>query len=552
MTILAPLIAQALGRSPYDEEVFEPPSQPGPTSSSAQQYEQQYDQRGRPVNPQTRRINRDVIRSHNEVMLAIGVVEPEASWQEAQAKAESIRRHRVAEDTFAKNLVVVHEVLESTALWGVNGMRQRILIYKQYAQSPIHQLFAAHKGHQLMSWRSYLLDGLPAMVVGKLLGKLLGYMDHMNIWWPDDVTWQDYLVSYIQIHLELYSLLQRLGLEDSGTIHTFLPNWKFFIPGTSLSPVQFSPLPSSFTPGEIVRWVGALALGVAPLAVMFEYGRLSKSFMAMLQYTFNGLVPAPVNRQKERRSPLRDITPPTPGAPAATTTTAAGQPLFDEQQPRSAGDMDRIHDDATVRAGDGQPGPSDAFPVGTVRRQSTVSGREDEFASDEEENELVRAAIISIEVGPAESASNADVLGEIRPHKEGKTPHEPIYRESSFTLLPSFLAANLLTNVTGRLLTAPLEGYVLWSVAKSYMAPRGLPLELLHGPSLLGHLLPSMKWLNISFIEMIYFSLEGWSSLALTTILMGSKVSEEEWEEREKREKLVNNPAPSSSQEAST
>jgi hypothetical protein len=87
---------------------------------------QQYDERGRPINPETKRINRDVVRSHNEVMMVIGVAEPENGIVEAQA--EAARRHHQYEDRMGRRLLLVGGVLETAAIWGVNGMRQRILV----------------------------------------------------------------------------------------------------------------------------------------------------------------------------------------------------------------------------------------------------------------------------------------------------------------------------------------------------------------------------------------------------------------------------------------
>lgn len=85
-----------------------------------------YDERGRPINPETKRINRDVIRSHNEVMMVIGVAEPENGIAEAQA--EAALKHREYEDRIGRRLLLAGGVLETAAIWGVNGMRQRILV----------------------------------------------------------------------------------------------------------------------------------------------------------------------------------------------------------------------------------------------------------------------------------------------------------------------------------------------------------------------------------------------------------------------------------------
>lgn len=108
------------GRSPYDDVV------PGEGPEDPRAPRQQYDERGRPINPETKRINRDVIRSHNEVMMVIGVAEPENSTVDAQADAA--REQQRYEDRVGRMLLLYGGVLNTAAIWGVNGMRQRILV----------------------------------------------------------------------------------------------------------------------------------------------------------------------------------------------------------------------------------------------------------------------------------------------------------------------------------------------------------------------------------------------------------------------------------------
>ena len=63
-------------------------------------------------------------------MLAIGVVEPETSWQETLAKQDSVKRHHRAENSLAKSLLFVNGIIEKSVVWGVDGMRQRIMASK--------------------------------------------------------------------------------------------------------------------------------------------------------------------------------------------------------------------------------------------------------------------------------------------------------------------------------------------------------------------------------------------------------------------------------------
>jgi hypothetical protein len=108
------------GRSPY-ADVVEGEGEPIRGAPS-----QQYDDRGRPTCPQTRQFNKDIIRSHNEVMQVIGVAEPDDGVQEGPA--ETAIKHMQYEDRIGNILCHTGRVLEMTALWGINGTRLRILV----------------------------------------------------------------------------------------------------------------------------------------------------------------------------------------------------------------------------------------------------------------------------------------------------------------------------------------------------------------------------------------------------------------------------------------
>lgn len=99
------------------------------TFNQCQQHQQQYDNRGRPINPETKRINRDIIRSHNEVMLVIGVAEQETA--NLGPNAEVGKRHQLYEDDMGIRLgASAHRCVEAIGLLGLHGLRQRILVSK--------------------------------------------------------------------------------------------------------------------------------------------------------------------------------------------------------------------------------------------------------------------------------------------------------------------------------------------------------------------------------------------------------------------------------------
>jgi len=100
---------------------------PGEGEEDPRQPTQQYDYRGRPINPETRRMNRDIVRSHNEVMQVIGVAEPENPF--SAPEAESQRRHGDYEEDVGLALVrPAIRCVESSGVFGLDGLRQRILV----------------------------------------------------------------------------------------------------------------------------------------------------------------------------------------------------------------------------------------------------------------------------------------------------------------------------------------------------------------------------------------------------------------------------------------
>lgn len=99
----------------------------GNGENDPRQPRQQYDHRGRPVNPDTKRRNRDIIRSHNEVMLVIGVAEPEHPASRPEFKSQ--QRHYEYEEEAGQRLnIAANRCIDVVGLFGIHGLRQRILV----------------------------------------------------------------------------------------------------------------------------------------------------------------------------------------------------------------------------------------------------------------------------------------------------------------------------------------------------------------------------------------------------------------------------------------
>ncbi|EGX94926.1 hypothetical protein CCM_03198 [Cordyceps militaris CM01] len=170
MGMQGPLTAQALGRSPYDDVIQ------GEGPEDHRHPQQQYDQRGRPVNPDTKRINREIVRSHNEVMLVIGVAEPENPNKSPEA--ESQRRHDAHEEEVGRRLDShARRAMEMVGLFGIHGIRQRILVYRDYSKVPYWQFWQQRNE---FSWKRDVIPGAAA-------GLFTNYLDRalFRVWLGD-------------------------------------------------------------------------------------------------------------------------------------------------------------------------------------------------------------------------------------------------------------------------------------------------------------------------------------------------------------------------------
>lgn len=131
--------------------------------------QQQYDHRGRPVNPESKRINRDIIRAHNEVMLVVGVAEPE-NPQPTPSEQASKRQHFTYEEAFGTRLVwATKRCVEAVGVFGLTGTRQRILIYKHYATTPLWDTYRT-------TWADFdplkdMFAGAPTALLSQYIGR---------------------------------------------------------------------------------------------------------------------------------------------------------------------------------------------------------------------------------------------------------------------------------------------------------------------------------------------------------------------------------------------
>ncbi|KAH6987617.1 hypothetical protein BKA56DRAFT_669239 [Ilyonectria sp. MPI-CAGE-AT-0026] len=511
MGMQGPLTAQALGRSPYDDVEWDRENEGAGEST------QQFDHRGRPVNPETKRINRDIVRSHNEVMLVIGVAEQENP--NVGPEAESQRRHEAYEDAIGIKIASsAHRCIEAVGIFGLHGARQRILIYKRYSQIPFWDLYQATRKD--FSFFRDILPGAPASLLSKYAERYV-----ITLWnnRTDRIMARrcvHEIWSYLRVHLELYIALQRLGLISSSQ---WFPGPSYFVPFTEASPIPAPPPLQGFTPHSLLQWVGGLAISATPFLVWVMTQRMVRDWKPKI---WNEIL----SRLPNTGFSGRRVPPPPPPSSWRPTNDSSRRRRSEPHQIREAGD-----DVSPLRAVDGQLPDT---PVEAVRRQSTFSARGDDYASDEEEMEGVSATLISFDVEASESTEAPAGLwsAELRPSvaSDANTVanSQPLYLDTMLTRLSPLMASHIFTDAVTRILMSPYEATALRLIARTFCLRRGLPCDEICNVNLLSGL-NLTTLINFLGIEVLHLTISGEVWGAFTGLSQWFHKTEEEWKQAE-------------------
>ena len=413
------------------------------------------------MNPLTRQMNKDIIRSHNEVMQVIGVAEPENVVSEPQKLTAS---HHAWENDVGLRLLRLGRLVNGCGVWGVMGMQQRILVrparslrlgdlanrgdtvqlYQPYSHIPLLQLWSYERQQRSLS--AMLFAGYPAfatvvaMVYSKtyfpIFSRIYEHPYGRRMYAPMFLRRQLVLLltrcrfeafdRWIVLHLTVFSVLQML---DVLPVSTLLPGLMFFIPCSSTSVIPAPPAPTAFTAVEVLKWVGNLGLNAAPLAGVYSCHHLFHIVRSHVREYFRSRLPTPTQSYTAAIRDARTVresrtlpaasqagpsaTPPQPSAPPAEDTpetqpklNAGGFPTTSQMRPR---DEPRGHPETSqLESLEGTPAPAEGAARGHVRRQSTISTRgladgfmgADSYGSDDEDNsgDMVSTTLISFDV----------------------------------------------------------------------------------------------------------------------------------------------------------
>ncbi|KAI1138834.1 hypothetical protein F5Y05DRAFT_352152 [Hypoxylon sp. FL0543] len=511
---LEPLTSLALGRSPYDDVV------PGEGEADPHEPEKQYDSLGRIVNPRTKQIMKDVIRAHNEVMLVIGVAEPENGGISA-ADLELAKQYQEYESDTGKTLYQLGTSLGILSTWGVLNIRRRILVYKRQADASFFRLIQAeYRTHSLLQ---LCFSGYPCHLIMHVLRLTSRYVKFHS---PKAMPLPLFhgTLEYVRFHLHLFLTMQRLDLIPSSQ---WLPGPMFFIPFSSSSPFAAPPLPESLNPSSLFSWVCKLAANLAPYATFYICGHLWEWACSILKSHIRKRLPRPI------------LTLPTNNRLSLSNGATQRQPV-PESPTLGAADREIRHQnqeaDAPTSLALDQPS-GETIPVGSIRRQSTFSSRGGEdYGTDEEDSEMVNPTLISFDVDTSESTEPPTGVwsAELRPSFAGdprqQSKEAPIYVVNPLTSLPSTLAADILADFLTNILFIPLESHALPIVARALARRRGLPYNVMCNEGFLG----GLSWkgvFNIIQLDVVRLLISG-EAWALTTVLsQWLHVTEEEWKE---------------------
>ncbi|KAL2880916.1 hypothetical protein SGCOL_003566 [Colletotrichum sp. CLE4] len=506
MTRLGPLTAQALGRSPFDDVVD------GEGDDDPHAPTQQYDNRGRPVNPETKRMNRDMVRSHNEVMQVIGVAEPDNT--PTTADVDSVRRYFNYEDAVGTRLLRFGRALEIAGVWGINGMRLRILLYRRYADISFFELFQHERNQRSVS--SALMTGLPTFLGGHVF-KMATYWFYP---YPRKNKFVNTALSYIRVHLQLYVFLQRLDIIPSAR---WFPSLSFFIPGSPSSPIAAPAPPKDFSPSSLVQYAGAWCVNSIPFISYVIWGQIWTEVTGHLWQEFYGRLPNTVHHRKPPPPP------PPPLPPVTIPETPEPVPDVDRQQPEPLSELrgEDILEDIPPEAE-----PSDTPPVQAVRRPSAFSARGDDYGSDDEEDGGVSATLISFDVEATDSTDAPPGLwsAELRPSTGPDSGYGASiqYMDTMLTRLPACLASDIFTVISGYVLVSPYEAVALRLVARSYRERMGLPTFDIHDTNIFsGMTLRGVT--NFLGLEFLHLVIAGELWALITGLAQWFHITEEEW-----------------------
>lgn len=329
--------------------------------------------------------------------------------------------------------------------------------------------------------------------------------------------------------------MQRLDLIPGSR---FFPSLGFFVPFSSSSP--FAAPPPLGSPGaqSLPEWAGKIAVSLAPYAGYYLLGFTWDVLSYLIRRQVHKSLPHP-HPWPSSTTNLRALVP----------TNAARRPSFSESP--TLGEADReirhtqgseVETDPLATTGEDA---GESLPAGTIRRRGTFSSRGgDDYATDEEDPDMVNPTLISFDVDTSESTEPPPGIwsAELRPSNSGDPgTHQkeaPRYVVNTLTRLPSLLAGEILTSSLTHIFLTPFDILAFRAMAAAFSLKFNLPI----GPMFevrLADGLATRIMMNLFYTEALKFVISFGTWAAITAVSQRYHLTDEEWAEYESKVERV-------------
>ncbi|KAJ5143647.1 uncharacterized protein N7515_002434 [Penicillium bovifimosum] len=277
----------ALGRSPYEapDHAEVDPSNPVRRISNihADNYMQQYDIRGHPVNPESRSLGRDLRRAKNDILSTMGIVVSREN-RKPTSPVEQQKIDQVENETdFGLVITTFDQVFVFLGSWWTSSLTGRIQTYKHYAHSALLDVIKFER--DTMGFFRFHFAGIPAWAMSSGLAlarenplrrvfiplrdyvqSLTGNSQAVRRIFGLVYTVARQFVLMLSVEFYMYSTLQSLALVSPVSI----PGIHLLLPFGRESLLQLPQLPTDFSPHSLGTW--AVGLLTSPGVLVYLYG----------------------------------------------------------------------------------------------------------------------------------------------------------------------------------------------------------------------------------------------------------------------------------------
>ncbi|KAJ5258955.1 hypothetical protein N7524_010511 [Penicillium chrysogenum] len=280
------ILTDLKGRSPYEapDNAAVDPSTPVRRISNvhADNYMQQYDTRGHPVNPESKSLGKGLRRAKNDILSTMGIVvngDRNSSMPNEQQEINQI----ASENDFGLVITTLDQLFIFFGTWWTSSVTGRVQTYRRYAHSTL--LSAMKSERDTTGIFSFYFSGIPAWAMSSALAiaretplkrVFVSLRDYVQTLTGDSLGVRSFFgllytaarnsVLMLSMEFYMYSTLQSLSLVSPYGI----PGVQFLLPFSRESLLQLPSWPTDFSPCSL--GMSLVELLISPGALVFLYG----------------------------------------------------------------------------------------------------------------------------------------------------------------------------------------------------------------------------------------------------------------------------------------